>query len=424
MRNIFDQYSQPENKLTHALVSSLAADPQLLRKFVRWATEEERSALPGGRLQIVEQQLPGQEGEDEQGDEKDASGRGLPDAWIHDGKEWALIIESKIESPLTAGQLRRHRGTAERRGFKGPILAIVTNLPKRRMPENVRVFLWTEVYSWMKAQSASEWARRLTEYMEVLERRLVADDYLKEGTITVFAGISFGKDNPYSYKEAKRLLRLAMEELRKRKGLQHKLGIDTKAKGRVAITGRDEGSVWDYLSLVKARSGETFTKFPHFILGIVRGQLEAMVTIPNGIRSEYLQHILAGGKESFCTLFETILKNLKEAIGEVEGCSPWMEILQRHYVSRRAKPIADARLEFDLRTAFDASEGWGKNVKKQLQWMETVYDVLASRRSNVQFAVGAVFPYDRCPVVSTPKILNCAAEVWLACAPLIVQALG
>jgi len=37
MRNIFDQYTHPENRLTHALMSSLAADPELLRSFVRWA---------------------------------------------------------------------------------------------------------------------------------------------------------------------------------------------------------------------------------------------------------------------------------------------------------------------------------------------------------------------------------------------------
>ena len=35
MRNVFDQYTQPENRVTHALACTLAAEPVLLRDFVR-----------------------------------------------------------------------------------------------------------------------------------------------------------------------------------------------------------------------------------------------------------------------------------------------------------------------------------------------------------------------------------------------------
>ena len=35
MRNIFDQYNQPENKLTHSLVSCLNEDNQLLNSFLK-----------------------------------------------------------------------------------------------------------------------------------------------------------------------------------------------------------------------------------------------------------------------------------------------------------------------------------------------------------------------------------------------------
>jgi hypothetical protein len=61
MRNIFDQYTQPENRLTHALASSLAAEPLLLRKFVKWVTGER--ILNGRKLEILEQRLPGEEEE-------------------------------------------------------------------------------------------------------------------------------------------------------------------------------------------------------------------------------------------------------------------------------------------------------------------------------------------------------------------------
>ncbi len=82
------------------LPSSLAADPSLLREFVRWATGER--VANGRNLEILEQRLAGEE---EATDKAEAERRGLPDTWIHDRDGWALVIESKIESPLTKDQL-------------------------------------------------------------------------------------------------------------------------------------------------------------------------------------------------------------------------------------------------------------------------------------------------------------------------------
>jgi hypothetical protein len=47
MRNVFDQFKEPENRLTHALMTSLSEEPKLLKGFVIWATG---SAAPQGRL--------------------------------------------------------------------------------------------------------------------------------------------------------------------------------------------------------------------------------------------------------------------------------------------------------------------------------------------------------------------------------------
>jgi hypothetical protein len=90
MRNVFDQYTQPENRLTHALISALSEDRQLLRRFVGWAARQRvaRSAP----LEIIEQGLPGERADTEEEAEK----RGLPDACIYQGDDWALLIESKI----------------------------------------------------------------------------------------------------------------------------------------------------------------------------------------------------------------------------------------------------------------------------------------------------------------------------------------
>lgn len=55
---------------------------------------------------------------------------------------------------------------------------------------------WTELYRWLMQDKESEWAGRLISYMAVLEQKLVRGNYLREGTLTVFAGIPFGKDEP------------------------------------------------------------------------------------------------------------------------------------------------------------------------------------------------------------------------------------
>jgi len=109
MRNIFDQYTHPENRLTHALVTAMYEDPKLLRKFVRWVTE----VTPPKRIMLVEQQLPGEYEVSEAVYEE----KGLPDAWIHDDEEWSLLIESKVAATLSVNQLARHYQTARRRGF-------------------------------------------------------------------------------------------------------------------------------------------------------------------------------------------------------------------------------------------------------------------------------------------------------------------
>ena len=98
MRNVFDQYNQPENRLSHALAVCLNEDRRLLREFMRWIGVAPPVAAT--RLLIVEQSLPGDRPESEE----EADRRGLPDIVIHDGEEWCLLIESKVQATLTEDQ--------------------------------------------------------------------------------------------------------------------------------------------------------------------------------------------------------------------------------------------------------------------------------------------------------------------------------
>ena len=58
LRNIFDQYSQPENRVTHALMTALDQDRRLLSLFLRELLEVEPPGQPE-TLSVLEQGYPG-----------------------------------------------------------------------------------------------------------------------------------------------------------------------------------------------------------------------------------------------------------------------------------------------------------------------------------------------------------------------------
>jgi hypothetical protein len=420
MRNVFDQFKEPENRLTHALMTSLSEEPDLLRRFVIWAAGP---GAPRGRLNVQEQSLPGECEEAEENGE--AERRGLPDGCIHDGESFALAIESKIASPLEMNQLRRHRSTIERLGFTDVrLLALVVTEPARCAVEGLTLKTWTELYQWLCSQKQSDWVKRLRSYMEVLEAKLPKEQYLKEGTLTVFSGIPFGKGTPYNYLEAKRILRLLMDALRTNKLLKKELGVDPSAEGRGAITGRDSDAVWDYLPIGAAAGATTFTQYPHLTVGVHADFVQALVIVPNGVRTSFRRALVDGGQEGFCELFRSTLGRYRDVIGNEAGVSPVVEAVQRRYPSQRSEPFIDARIDFDLRTAFDDRFGSETPPKRQPQWLVAVFEALSQKRSNLQLAVGARFDYDLCSLTQSPAITQRIAECWVAFKPIVDKMLS
>lgn len=412
MRNVFDQYSQPENKITHALVTALSEEPKLLRAFVRWATGK---TAPGGKLYIVEQKLPG-EPDIEEGE---AGRLGLPDAWIYNDDGWCLLLESKIAATLTSDQLRRHYSTAVKRGFEAiNILALDVEQPRGRLPAGVVLRRWHEVYSWLKSKAnESEWAGRVAKYLEIAESRFREEGYMKEGNLTTFSGIPFNSENPYSYLEAKRVLKLAMEELRKNKSLVRELGMAPTIEGRPGITGRGSNAVWDYLRLGVSASARAFTEYPHLTLAIQQDRILVIVTVPHGIKTGFRKNLVNLGFDGFTNVLSEINKRLVKALRATPGAAPWCDVVQRRYPTQRSEAIVDARLEYDLRTAFPSLKP--SNVKAQLQWLQATYEALVNKKSNLQVSIGAVFPYRLCPSTANPEILDAIADVWIACKPLL-----
>jgi hypothetical protein len=416
MRHLFDQYDGNENRLTHALACCLAEDRELLGGFIEWSTGQ-RVPAPG-RLRVLEQQLPG-------GpvlSEAEVERRGLPDICIHDDS-WCLVVESKLGSPLVADQLRRHRSTVARRGFEAiDVLAICPDKEAPGPTDGLHYRSWVQVCQWATEKArASAWARRLITYLEVVEMRLDAAGIERDWSLTTFAGIPFGRDEPYEYRQAKRLLPVAMAALRQREDLQEQLGIAVDDAGRGKITGREADGVWDTLRFSCMPAGEKVQGYPHLTLAIGQQDVLAILVLPNGLRPEFRNRLRALGEEGFADLLREITHRMSGVLSGVTGWVPWAEVTQRHYPSRSGSATEDAQLAFDLHTTSVPEDRHGpRGARPQPLWAKAAFEAFAyRRRANTQLAVGGRFPYDHCRVMQTPKALDCIATAWIACKPAV-----
>ena len=167
---------------------------------------------------------------------------------------------------------------------------------------------WRTIYAWLRRhRSASIWAARAADYLDIAEAKLVDTQQFVEGTLTQFSGFPFGHDHHFTYLEGKRVLGLALGELRSNRDLRDVLGTNPKAPGRTAITGRQGDTVWDFLSLSSASKAENFTKYPHLTLGIVASAVEAVVTVLNSVNSTMRRNLIKLGEQGFEALTLNIL---------------------------------------------------------------------------------------------------------------------
>jgi hypothetical protein len=181
-----------------------------------------------------------------------------------------------------------------------------------------------------------------------------------------------------------------------------------------------EGSaVWDFVSLKRAEHASNFTQFPHLTIGVHREFLEASVTVPNGILSRYRTALLGGSPEEFTDLIEQTTRQLMKSLKGFKGAVPKVVLVQRHYLTQRSAATVDCLLQFDPRTAVSIGNTGNGRVKHQPQWLAVTRETLKARRSNLQFQIGAVFPYATCPKTRTAGIVEAVAQTWLAARPLL-----
>lgn len=418
MRNIFDQYSQPENRVTHALMTALSEDRALLGRFLRNLVGIKPPCRPE-QLEVLAQQYPGQL----HPPETELEDRGIPDGWIYDeDNKWCVLIEVKVTARLQLKQIVNHRNSAARQGFEKVTAVAIVAQNNVACPPDTVLLEWCNVYAWLRREGRqSPWAARVAEYLEIAEVQLIEKERLVDGALTMFAGIPFSTTNPFGYLEGKRILKLACAALGARVDLRSELGVVPDATGRGAITGSQGDHIWDFLWLWPPGKDDAFTKYPHLTFAISRQEVSAMVTIPNGVRSDIRNRLTQLGEGEFQKLIQDILKRMVPLLRREAGAVPWFSGAQRRWPSINAKSHLDARIEFDLRTAVAD----GGAPKKQPLWLSAGYGSFANKHgANYEIQVGVQFPYDRCKKLAESEALDLIAAAWLACKPLIDLARG
>jgi len=408
LRNIFDQYDQQENKLTHALMSTLDHEPNLIRPFLRFL---KISSIPPLKfIEIGIQGLPGQEqllNQENQGS--------VPDAYFCDKESWAVIIESKVQAGISNKQLIRHKQKAINYGYINSVVVVIAVNPPAIQLSEVIYVTWKSVYKWFVAKtSESPWAGYFVDYMEIYESKMLAQNYNIKGTLTMFSGFHFTKDAPYTYREGKRLIKVLGQEFRTNKRLVDGLGIDPEREGRPAITQEENGGVWDFIYLKKAAS-KNFTSYPHATIGIRPTNVCVAITIPNAIKGGVKTKLKNKRIDSFYALLEKIERNLHTSIGNVPDAKPLIYLDQKYFKSQRSQARTDGIIKVDLRTLVNKADN---GLKHQPMWTEAIYNLLTNKKTNMQFGVEVEIPFSA-PCMKSEKAIDVMVDAWIALKPII-----
>jgi hypothetical protein len=396
MKNVFDQYDQPENRLTHALFCALHHDRHFLKAFLKRYARDLK--LDYRHLAVDEQSVP-----TTQVDRGRRSRASLPDGVVSDRNGRALIVESKIASPLLSNQLRRHTLALRNQGYdKVNGLAIVASQNSIKTI-GWKSACWTDLYEWSASQTKqSVWVRELRDYLEILEAQMIEQDSLGDRALTKFNGIPFSKDHPYTYREAKRLLKLLRSKLMVDKSCVRDLGADPRDSGRKAIT--EQVVSWDYLLFRRRPKNELFTKYPHLTFGIGAAAAQAYITVPNAADRRLVSALCNTSRHELEAAVEASLKVFDRSVGRrVDGIKPLLRITQGHFRTQKSPRIVDGTIQFDLRTTIAEQKRRRGTPKLQPEWLDAAQKVFQNKRSNMQLQIGCEFEYRDCPAVRSAE---------------------
>jgi hypothetical protein len=411
VRNLFDQYSQEENRLTNALLQIFRRNPQIVRKFLRSA----RVALPpkDADLSLSCLYLPG-EMPPLSANEDDLMRRGYPDAWIYaQDFSWVVAIESKLTVPLTTDQLYRHIAMAHRMGSRRTQVLVIT--ADESMPPSVVTMRghhvlwenWAGVFGFFSDHGKSWFEREFLDYVRIAEARLMAKGY--DGPpLTKFTGIPFSDNHPYNINEAKVLLRALTGELRRKLSRSNILRINPNIR-RPAI-GSTSDVVWEVFGLAAASPNEVFTKHPHLTVVIGPHETVIHITVPNNADRSYWDRIATVSEQDLFSVLAAVTARvrpmrrfLKKGVWEPQLT---IDVHQRHFYARR-RPFSDGRLTFRLDTLLPKDRRIDSGVRTVPKWLTALHTILSqSSKANFELTLKVTYALEAGSVAGRSELVN------------------
>ena len=362
---LYDQYSNQENRLTHALLHTIGSSEWLLPRFLKYIVGYEIS-LTGETYEISTQKTPFSYGDENQEDIES-----IPDAWIVDeNSRLGIVIEVKDrKNSLILSQLRSHANKAK--NYKYPYLLVITpdlKLPKKitdlEQKEDKRLHIvwrsWDEIYRWLINLNIPKSSQRTKDQFLVTSMR----EYLeRRREVLGFQGIYF--PSGFNVLEAKAILNAEMEELEENVRRTYKdLG-----ERRPAITTFSQEAVWDCFGSEKG-----FTADLHVTLAINEKSHDISLTVPNSARNAWSRLKAVFSDERYESQLFSILSRLRKEIPHL-----FIEFNQRHFVAQKIG-IRDGYMEFDIDTLGFPFRTQESKAKEFPVWKSAIRDAILNKK--------------------------------------------
>ena len=392
LNSLYDQYSNEENRLTHALLNTIGSSNFILTKFLKKFIAI-KPFYNSGVFEISTQKVPFSHGDSDS--EKVQS---VPDAWIiNETTDLGIAIEVKDKkNSIRLGQLKSHINRIK--GYDHPHLIAIT--PDLQIPIKIRELeqknlsnlkviwkSWDEVYRWLKDLSNKPFKNGKDEFLilsmiEYLERRR---------EVLGFQGVFFNRG--FNLDEAKDILKAEMEELQPYvKNLYKDL-----VRRRPAITTTSVVvGVWDCFG-----SAEGFTKDLHITLKISEDSHNIMLVVPDSSRRAWNRLKEIFSTEKYQNELMSILANYRKTVPYV-----YIEFVQRHFINRRIG-IHDGHLFFNLDVIGKPFMKKDSKTKQSSIWFQALYEAIINKRNlNGQIAFYTKFFLNETKGIESPKFIN------------------
>ena len=356
LNNIFDPYDQSENRITNALLQTMAKDVDFLKKFLRYNLS--LSLNRNSSVVISSQKEPLGLGDSDQDREEI---EGIPDGWIIIDENDAVLIESKIvRNAIRKDQLLAHKKRI--RGYSKKYLCVITPDDESPIQDmqiegiNISWISWSKIYEMLQNNQRNDlpgyFKAQLKEYLAMSE------------DLVGFQGIYFPSDT-FNRREAKiiikNLIKTIKPEIIK---ILPKLTYEKKTYSQdshpYAVY---HGSVWSSLGAV-----ENFTKDMHLTFWIAETHFGMGITVPNdaGKRWRRLKSVFKIDES-----YQVLLKMLFDLRKNLPNL--YLEFVHRHYRQRR-----DAIIDGIIEVNFDTLKG-NKSIKPNPLWLSVLRELISHK---------------------------------------------